>query len=207
MPLGLGFAIVVADDGCDDAAVAAIKTGDVAIEGEVFTMLMVSAMADAMADVMQERACFEQNARLRGEVMDGLQLVKKHHTERANVLGVLLVVFEAPAKAARGEEHLASFSIVAMRLLTGESFVGNFLKEPFAKTHAGDDETANIQVTAHGEKNDRRDPHHVGAITANTVGFHAFAHIPLDNVRQAFPQERNLQRGQSFAARPGSNVG
>lgn len=60
--VGSGLAIVIANDGGDDVAVAGFKAGDVAIEGEIFAMLVVAAMGDAMADVVKERAGFEFDA-------------------------------------------------------------------------------------------------------------------------------------------------
>jgi len=51
--VGSGFAIVIADDGGDDVAVATIEAGDVAVEGEIFAVFVVAAMGDAMADVVE----------------------------------------------------------------------------------------------------------------------------------------------------------
>ena len=73
-----GFAVVIADERAHHAAVAAFEARYVAIQREVFSMLVVAAMTDAMAYIMQERAGFELDARLRRQVMHGLKLVKKH---------------------------------------------------------------------------------------------------------------------------------
>ena len=67
--VGSGLAIVIANDGGDDIAVAAIEAGDVAVEGEIFTVLVVAAMGDAMADVVKERAGFELDASLCGKMV------------------------------------------------------------------------------------------------------------------------------------------
>jgi len=48
-----GFTIVIANDGGDDVAVASIQPRDVAIEGQIFTVLVVAAMADAVTDVVK----------------------------------------------------------------------------------------------------------------------------------------------------------
>ena len=64
--IGRGLAIVIADDGGNDVAVAAVETGDVAIEGEIFAVLVVTAMGDAVADVVKKGAGFEFDAGLRG---------------------------------------------------------------------------------------------------------------------------------------------
>jgi hypothetical protein len=61
-----GLAIVIANDGGDDVAVAGFEPGDVAVEGEIFAMLVVAAMGDAMADVVKERAGFEFDASMMG---------------------------------------------------------------------------------------------------------------------------------------------
>src|SRR5580693_5454416 len=50
--VGRGLAVVIANDGGDDVAVAAFEAGDVAVEGEIFAVLVVAAMSDAMADVV-----------------------------------------------------------------------------------------------------------------------------------------------------------
>jgi len=70
--VGSGLAIVIADDGGDDVAVAAFEAGDVAIESEIFAVLVVAAMGNAMADVVEERAGFEFDAGLRGEMVQRL---------------------------------------------------------------------------------------------------------------------------------------
>ena len=67
--VGRGFAIVIADDGGDDIAVAAFEAGDVAVEREIFAVLVVAAMGDAMADVVKERAGFELDASLCGKMV------------------------------------------------------------------------------------------------------------------------------------------
>jgi len=70
--VGSGFAIVIANDGGDDVAVAAIEAGDVAVESEIFAVLVVAAMGDAVADVMEESACFEFDAGLCWKMMQRL---------------------------------------------------------------------------------------------------------------------------------------
>jgi hypothetical protein len=67
--VGSGFAIVIADDGGDNVAVTAIEAGDVAVEGEIFAVLVVAAMGDAMADVVEKSAGFELDAGLGGEMV------------------------------------------------------------------------------------------------------------------------------------------
>ena len=47
--VGFGLAIVIADDGGHDIAVAAFQTGNVAVQGQVFAVLVVTAVTDAMA--------------------------------------------------------------------------------------------------------------------------------------------------------------
>jgi len=135
--VGGGLAIVIANDSGDDVAVAALKGRDVAIEGEVFAMFVVAAMADAMANVMKERAGFEFDASLRREVMERLQVIEEHEAEFADMLGVAHIVFEAAREAASAEEHLARLGVVAMRFLEGEGFAGNFLEDAFADADGG----------------------------------------------------------------------
>jgi hypothetical protein len=135
--VGGGLAIMIANDGGDDVAVAAIEAGDVAVEGEIFAVLVVAAMRDAMADVVKERAGFEFNAGLRWEMMKRLEVIEKHEAEFADVLGVALIVFEAAGEAAGAEEHLPRLGVVAVRFLAGEGFAGDFLEDAFADADGG----------------------------------------------------------------------
>lgn len=64
-----GLAVVIADDGGNDVAVTALKARDVAIEREILAMLVVAAVADAVPDVVKQRAGFEQHAGLGRQVM------------------------------------------------------------------------------------------------------------------------------------------
>jgi len=102
--VGSGLAIVIADDGGDDVAVAAFEAGDVAVEGEIFAVLVVAAMGDAMADVMKERSGFEFDASVMREMMERLEVIEKSDAEFAGVLGVALIVFEAAGEAAGADE-------------------------------------------------------------------------------------------------------
>jgi hypothetical protein len=135
--VGRGFAVVIANDGGDDVAVTAFEAGDVAVEGEIFAVLVVAAMSDAMADVVKERAGFELDAGLSREMMKRLEMIEEHDAEFTDVLGVALVVFEAAGEAARADEHLARFGAVTVRLLAGESVAGNFLDDAFADADGG----------------------------------------------------------------------
>lgn len=98
--IGSGFAIVIADDGGDDVAVAAFEAGDVAVEGEIFAVLVVAAMGDAVADVVEESAGFELDAGLRGEMVERLEMIKEEDGKFADVFRVALIVFEAASEAA-----------------------------------------------------------------------------------------------------------
>jgi len=57
-----GLAVVIANQRGDDRAIAAFETGDVPIQRQVFAVLVVSAMADAVTGIVEQRASFEQNA-------------------------------------------------------------------------------------------------------------------------------------------------
>jgi hypothetical protein len=205
--VGSGLAIVIANDGGDDVAVAAFQAGDVAVEGEIFSMLVVAAMGDAMADVVKERAGFEFNAGLGGEMMQRLQVIEEHEAEFADVFGVALIVFEAASEAAGAEEHLARFGVVAVRFLAGEGFAGNFLENAFADADGGNQEVVDVEIAAEDDEDDGRNAHDVGAVTADSIGFHAIADIAFQNVGKTIAQERNIECGETFTARAGSDVG
>jgi hypothetical protein len=190
--VGGGLAIVIADDGGDDVAVAAFEAGDVAVEGEIFAVLVVAAMSDAMANVVKERAGFEFNAGLRGEVMERLEVIEEHEAEFADVLGVTLIVFEAAREAAGADEHLAGFGVVAVRFLAGESFAGDFLNNALADADGGNQKLADVEIAAEDDEDDGGDAHDVGAVAPNTIGFHALAEIAFQDIGEALSQERNV---------------
>ena len=48
MPVGFGLAVVITDDGGDDVAVAAVQSGNIAVQGQVFAVLVVAAVTDAV---------------------------------------------------------------------------------------------------------------------------------------------------------------
>jgi hypothetical protein len=204
--IGRGFAIVIADNGGNDVAVAAFEAGDVAVEGEIFSVLVVAAMADTMTDIVKQRSGLEFHAGLRGKVMEGLQVIEKHQAEFADVFGMAHIVFEAAGKAAGADKHLARFGAVAMRLLAREGFAGNFLNDAFADPDGGNEELANVEIAAENDKNDGGDAHDVGAISGDAIGFHETAEIALQDVGEEFAKKRNIESRKSFAARARGDV-
>ena len=204
--VGRGLAIVIANDGGDDVAVAAFEARDVAIEGEIFAVFVVAAMADAMTDVVEERTSFEFDASLRREVVERLEMIEEHEAEFADVLGMAHIVFETASEAAGAEEHLAGLGAVAMRLFAGKGFAGDFLEDAFAEADGGNEELANVEVAAEDDEDDGSDAHDVCAVAANAVGFHALTEIAFQDVGEALAQERDVEGGEAFAARAGSDV-
>ena len=160
-----------------------------------------------MADVVKQGAGFEFDAGLGGEMMQRLQGVEEHDAEFADVLGVALVIFEAAAEAACADEHLAGFDGVAVRLLAGKGFAGDFLDDAFADADGRNEELADIEITAEDNEDDGGDAHDVSAITTDAVGFHALANIALEDVGKAVAKQRNIECRKAFAARAGSDVG
>lgn len=75
---GLRFAIVITHDSADDVAVASLQSRDISVQCQIFPMLVVPPVADAMADIVKKRPRLKLNARLRRQVMDGLKLIEKH---------------------------------------------------------------------------------------------------------------------------------
>src|SRR6516164_9728213 len=145
---GFGLAIVVAHDGANDVAIAPFEARDVAVERQVFAVLVVAPVADAMANVMEKGAGLKLHAGLGWQVVNGLKLIKEHEAEFANVFGVALVVFEASAVGAGANEDLARLVVVAMRFFAGEGFACNFLQQAFANADTGDEKALNVEVTA-----------------------------------------------------------
>jgi hypothetical protein len=74
----LGLAIVIADNSGDKVAIAGFESGDVAIESEVFAVLVVATVADAVTDIVEERTGFQMDAGLWGQVVNRLKLIEQH---------------------------------------------------------------------------------------------------------------------------------
>ena len=72
------FAIVIPDDRTDDVAVAPVESRDISVERQIFTVLVVAAVTDAMTNIMEKRAGLKLHARLWGQMVDGLKLIKEH---------------------------------------------------------------------------------------------------------------------------------
>lgn len=70
--VGGGFAVVIANDSADKAAIAALESRDIAVKSEIFAVFVMAAVADTMADIVEESASFELNASLRGQMVKGL---------------------------------------------------------------------------------------------------------------------------------------
>ena len=65
------LSIVVTNGGGDQIAVAAIESGNVAVERQIFAVLVMAAIADSVADVMEQRGGFEQDARFGRQMLEG----------------------------------------------------------------------------------------------------------------------------------------
>lgn len=206
MAVGLRLAIVVAYDSGHEVAIPALESRDVAVQSEIFAMLVMGAVTYAMTDVMEEGAGFQLNAGLRGKMVNGLKLIKKHKAEFADMVGVLLIIFEPAAKASRGEEHLTRGGIVTMRLLAGESLARDLMEQAFSNANAGNDEAANVQITAQGDEDNGGDAHDVSTIATYAVGLHARAEIALEKLGEALAEKRQFKRGKAILPRPGRDV-
>src|SRR5215470_2096422 len=134
--------------------------------------------------------------------MHGMQLIKELQAQFANVLGVLLVIFQAACKTARSQEQLARRAVVAVWLLARKSFMRDFLQKPLADANARHGQKAKIQVTSQSDERDGRDAHDVGAIPPNSVSFHTLANVPLQNGRQSLLEEGQFNRLQAVGSLP-----
>ena len=202
---GLGFSVVIADKRSDEGAIAVGKARDVAVERQIFAVFVVATVADGVADVMEERSRFEKRTRLRRKMVNRLELVEKLESKVTYMFGVLLVLLEAAGEAADADQHLASGLIVAMRLLAGESVASNFVDDAFADADGGNGHGVNVEVAAKGDEDNGGDAHHVRAVAANAVGFHAVGNVATQEIGQAFAQERELDGGKTVHARAGSD--
>jgi len=170
-------------------------------------VLVVAAVTDAMAEIMEKCTRFQLDTSLNGKMVDGLKLIEQYEAEFADVFGVALIVVQAPAKTARGEQDLASLGAVAVRFLAGKGFVGNLFEEPFPDANAGNGEGADVKIASEGDEDERCDGHDVGAIATDAEGFHARTDIALENVRKALAEQRDFQGGEAILAGTGSDVG
>src|ERR1700692_423605 len=112
---GFGFTVVIADQRSDDGAITASETGNIAIQRQIFAVLVVTVMADGMADVMQEGAGLQQHAILRGKMMHRLQSIEKENAQFTDMLGMGLVAVQASSEGPGAGDDLARGSVVAVR--------------------------------------------------------------------------------------------
>src|SRR6266849_377717 len=106
----LGFFVVIAHESRNDGTILPAQAGNVSVEYEVFTVLVMAAVTDDVTEIVEKRAGFEEHARVLRQMMNGLELVEEHERHPPDVFGVLLVVTggrEAPCEAARAGKHLA----------------------------------------------------------------------------------------------------
>src|SRR5882757_11577455 len=97
----LRLAIMIANHRRHHRAISALQTWNVSVKRKILAMLVVTAMADHVADVMEQRRGLKQYARFRGHVMHRLQFIKQQDAQLADVLSMTLVILQPPCKAAR----------------------------------------------------------------------------------------------------------
>jgi hypothetical protein len=180
---------VVTNDGRNNVPVAPFEAGNVAVKSKILTMLMVATVANAMPEVVEQRTGFELHACLNWQMVHRLQLIEEHQAEFANVFRMPLIVLETPAKTAGGNEHLASFGTVAVRLLAGEHVTCNFLEQSFAEADARNGEQTDIEIASEGKEDEGGDGHDVGTVSADAVSFHALANIALEEIGKALAKQ------------------
>src|SRR5712671_633750 len=84
----LRLSIVIAHQRRGYSAVAAFQPGDIAIQRQVFSMLVMPAVADHVSGIVQKRARLQQHSRMRQHMMYGLQLIEKLDAQFPDVLRV-----------------------------------------------------------------------------------------------------------------------
>ena len=63
---------MIADQGANDASITTSKARNVAVQSEVFAVLMVSTVADAVANIVKKSTGFQLHARLRRKMVHRL---------------------------------------------------------------------------------------------------------------------------------------
>ncbi len=207
IPGRLCFSIVITNGGGDKIPVAAVESGDVAVESEIFAVLVMPAITDSVSNIVKKRGGFEEHARFRGKMVDRLQLIEKLQTQFANVFGVAAIACHAACKNARAAQKFSRAGIVAMRLLARENFPRNFAEKSFANSDARNGERTQIQVAAKRDENQTSDSHDVGAITAHAKSFHARFDVAAQKIGQAFAKKREFESGEAVFAGARCKVG
>src|SRR5215475_8048493 len=87
-----------------------------------------------------------------------------------------------------------------MRLLAGERIASNLLQQPFTYADAWNGDGTQVQIAPDHDEDDRSDAHYVGAIATHGVGLHALTHVALEDSRQAFAKQGELQRRYAVLA-------
>jgi hypothetical protein len=202
----LRFPVVITNRRGDEISLAPGQARNIAVQRKVFTVLVMAFVADGVANVVEKRGGFKKHARFGGKMMDRLKLIEKLQAELANVFGVAAIAIEAAGKDARAAQHLARFRVVAMGFFPGKSFASNFAEQSFANSDSRNGKSTEIQVAAEREKNQSRDAHHVGAVTADTVNFHTRVNVTAQEIGQALAQQRKLECRETVFARAGRKV-
>src|SRR5262249_55989545 len=204
---GFCFAIVITHNGGDETAIAAVETRNVAVEREVFAVLVVTLVAHGMADVVKQGCGFQKHARFRWKMMNWLQLVEELEAEFANVFGVAAVAVEAAGKNASAAEEFARVAVIPMRFLAREHFARYFAEQAFTNSDAGYRKRVEGQVAAEREKNDAGDADDICAEAADAIDFHARFDVATQQIGKTFTEKGEFQRGKPVFARAGSQIG
>ena len=85
-------------------------------------MFVMSAVADHVPGIVQERPGLQQHARMRRQMMHRLQLIEQQNTQFAHVFRVLLFVSKSPGEASRPHQQLSLRHVVSVRFLARKRF-------------------------------------------------------------------------------------
>ena len=80
MSCGFGFSIVISHQPRNDGALPPLQTGNVAVQHQILSMFVMPAVIDHVSGVVQQSTRFQEDASLRGQTMNGMQLVKELKT-------------------------------------------------------------------------------------------------------------------------------
>src|SRR6267143_4975709 len=177
MRRGLRLAIVITHQPRDDCAVAPLEPRNIAIQRQIFPVLVMPAVPDHVPGVMQQGPGFQKYARLRGKMMHCLQLVEKKNAQLPNVFRMLRIVSKPPRKTSRSHDELPRCGVVAVRLLARKSVPRDILQHPLTYANAGYRKCAQIQISPEGDERDRRNRHHVSAVAPYGVSLHARTNV------------------------------
>ena len=151
-----------------------------------------------MSHVVQHRAQFQRQPRVRPHFMDRAQLIEKRKRQPRHLLGMLGVVIQPPRKPARaGQQFLGAAFFLRRGSSAGILFGDQIEQQPFAHAHSGHQHRAQAEPFRHRRNNDRGDSHHFRAIFSHAKRAHAPGNVQTHQSPGLILQQPHIDRRRS----------